>query len=77
MENTMRTVEAAKLLGITANSLQRCERDDRFVPAVRTTNARRRYVHCFSSRLYGLRNYRRQLRAALESDHAAGAPDQN
>ncbi|MFC5479066.1 IS607 family transposase [Massilia suwonensis] len=33
-------------------------------------------VHCFSSRLYGLRNYRRQLRAALESDHAAGAPDQ-
>lgn len=33
-------------------------------------------VDCFSSRLYGLRNYRRQLRAALESDHAAGAPDQ-
>lgn len=32
-------------------------------------------VHCFSSRLYGLRNYRRQLRAALESDHAAGTPD--
>jgi predicted site-specific integrase-resolvase len=34
-------------------------------------------VHCFSSRLYGLRNYRRQLRAALESDHVAGAPDQD
>jgi predicted site-specific integrase-resolvase len=34
-------------------------------------------VDCFSSRLYGLRNYRRQLRAALESDHAAGAPDQD
>jgi predicted site-specific integrase-resolvase len=34
-------------------------------------------VHCFSSRLYGLRNYRRRLRAALESDHAAGAPDQD
>jgi len=34
-------------------------------------------VHCFSSRLYGLRNYRRQLRAALESDRAAGAPDQD
>jgi predicted site-specific integrase-resolvase len=33
-------------------------------------------VHCFSSRLYGLRNYRRQLRAALERGHAAGAPDQ-
>jgi hypothetical protein len=30
-----------------------------------------------SSRLYGLRNYRRQLRAALESDHAAGASDQD
>jgi predicted site-specific integrase-resolvase len=34
-------------------------------------------VHCFSSRLYGLRNYRRQLRAALVNDHAAGAPDQD
>jgi predicted site-specific integrase-resolvase len=34
-------------------------------------------MHCFSSRLYGLRNYRRQLRAALEREHAAGAPDQD
>ena len=34
-------------------------------------------VRCFSSRLYGLRNYRRQLRAALDDDHAAGAPDQD
>jgi hypothetical protein len=75
MENTMCTGEDAKLLGITFNSLQRCERDDRFVPAARTTKNRRRYVHCLSNRPCGLRNYRRQLRAALESDHAAGAPD--
>jgi len=34
-------------------------------------------AHRFSNRLYGLRNYRRSLRAALESDHAAGAPDQD
>ena len=34
-------------------------------------------VHCFSSRLYGLRNYRRELRAALENNDAAGAPDQD
>ncbi len=27
-------------------------------------------VHCFSSRLYGLRNYRRQLDTALKLDHA-------
>ena len=34
--------------------------------------------HCFSSRLYGLRKYRRQLQAALERDgHAASAPDQD
>jgi predicted site-specific integrase-resolvase len=35
-------------------------------------------VHCFSSRLYGLRNYRRQLDAALRQDarHAAGPPHQ-
>jgi predicted site-specific integrase-resolvase len=32
-------------------------------------------VHCFSSRGYGLRNDRRQLHVALESGHAAGAPD--
>ena len=31
-------------------------------------------VHCFSSRLYGLRNYRRQLDTALNKDlnHVAG-----
>jgi predicted site-specific integrase-resolvase len=36
-------------------------------------------VHCFSRRLYGLRNYRRQLDAALRQDtsHAAVAPDQD
>jgi putative resolvase len=35
-------------------------------------------VHCFSSRLYGLRNCRRQLRAALErTGDAAVAPDQD
>jgi len=33
-------------------------------------------VHCFSSRLDGLLNYRRQLQVALESDHAAGTSDQ-
>ncbi len=30
-------------------------------------------VHCFSSRLYGLRNYRKKLNEALEQDHAAGS----
>lgn len=30
-------------------------------------------VHCFSSRLDGLRNYRKKLNEALERDHAAGA----
>lgn len=34
-------------------------------------------VHCFSSRLDGLRNYRSLLRAALETNHAAGAPDRD
>lgn len=35
-------------------------------------------VHCFSSRLYGLRNYRRQLDAALRQDagNAAGTSHQ-
>ena len=47
--------EAVRLLGITANMLQRSEREGR----------------C------GLRTYCRQLRAALGSNHAAGAPDQD
>ncbi len=33
-------------------------------------------VQCFSSRLYGLRTYRKKLNEALEQDHAAGAPHQ-
>jgi predicted site-specific integrase-resolvase len=33
-------------------------------------------VHGFSSRLYGLPNYRRKLHEALEQDHAAGASHQ-
>jgi len=62
----MRTGQAARLLGITVKTLQRWEREGRLVAA----------AHCFSSRLYGLRNYRREVRATLESDHAAGASDQ-
>jgi len=36
-------------------------------------------VHCFSSRLYGLRNYRKQLNAALTQDteHAVVAQNQD
>ncbi|MFS2213372.1 MerR family DNA-binding transcriptional regulator [Massilia cellulosiltytica] len=77
MEKAMGKSQAARLLGITVKTLQRSEREGRLVPAARATSNRRCYVHCFSSRLYGLRNYRRQLRAALESDHAAGASDQD
>lgn len=32
-------------------------------------------VHCFSSRLYGLRNYRKKLDEALKADHAARPQD--
>jgi predicted site-specific integrase-resolvase len=32
-------------------------------------------VHCFSSRLYGLRNYRKALEKALKDEH--GPPDQD
>jgi len=32
-------------------------------------------VYFFSSRLHGLRNYRRQLCAELEGGHAAGTSD--
>jgi len=77
MEKTLDTGQVATLLGITVKTLRRSEREGRLVPLARTTDNRRHYAHCFSSRLCGLRNYHRQLRAALEIDHVAGAPDQD
>jgi len=77
MEKTMGKGQVATLLGITLKTLQRLEHERRLVPLARTTDNRHRYVHFFSSRLCGMRNYHRQLRAALESNHAAGAPDQD
>ena len=60
----MGTGEAARLLGTTVKTLQRWEREGRLVPASRTASNRRRYTES-------------QLRTALESNHAAGAPDQD
>jgi predicted site-specific integrase-resolvase len=81
MEETMTTGQAARLLGITVKTLHGCEllvlNQERLSPEPEVVQDLMTIVHCFSSRLYGLRNYRRQLRAALESDHAAGAPDQD
>jgi DNA-binding transcriptional MerR regulator len=77
MEKTMGTGEAARLLGTTGKPLQRWEREGRIVPAAGTVINRRRYVHCFSSRLRRLLPCHRQPRATPESDHAACAPDQD
>ncbi len=77
MEKTTDTGEAARLLGTTVKTPQRWAREGWLVAAARAASTRCRYVHCFSRRLYGLRNDRRSLRAALESNHAAGAPDQD
>jgi putative resolvase len=64
MERTLGVGHAAKLLGITVKTLQRWERERRLIPAARTASSRRRYTEG-------------QLRAALESKHAVGAPDQD
>jgi excisionase family DNA binding protein len=64
MESTLAIGQAAKRLGITVKTLQRWEREGRLVPAARTASNRRRYTES-------------QLRAALESHDAAGAPDQD
>jgi predicted site-specific integrase-resolvase len=62
-------------------ALRGCEllvlNQERLSPGQEVAQVLMTIVHCFSSRQYGLHNYRRQLRAALESDHAAGAPDQD
>jgi predicted site-specific integrase-resolvase len=34
-------------------------------------------VHCFSSRLYGLRNYRKALEKALKDENRAQNPDES
>ena len=64
MESTLGVGHAAKLLGVTVKTLQRWEREGRQVLAARTASTRRRYTES-------------QLRAALESKHAVGAPDQD
>lgn len=64
MQKTMGTGEAARLLEITVKTLQRLEREGRLVPVARTASNRRRDTES-------------QMRAALESDHAAGAPHQD
>jgi len=48
---------------------------DRLSPEQEMVQDMMTIVHCFSSRLYGLRNYRRQLNAALNKDaqHASVA----
>jgi|GEM_PF-3003019 len=64
METTLGIGHAAKLLGITVKTLQRWELEGRLVPVARIAIARRR-------------NTESQRREALESKHAAGAPDQD
>ena len=63
MENTMAVGQAIRLLGITVELLQRWEREGRLLPAARTGSNWRR-------------NTENQLHTVLESDHAAGTPDQ-
>jgi len=44
MENTISTGKAAKLLGVTVKTLQRWEREKRFIPIARSTTNRRLYT---------------------------------
>ena len=63
MEITIVIGQAARLEGATV-TLQGWDREGRPLPAARTAGKRRRYTES-------------QLQAAPESDHVAGAPDQN
>ena len=55
MENTMSTGKAAKLLGVTAKTLQRWEREGRLIPAARTGTNRRLYPESQIREFIGLR----------------------
>lgn len=82
MENTMGTGRVAMLLGITVKTSQRWERAGRLVPAAPTASNRRRYAESRTRAFPRLAPHRvladfRISRAALESGHAAGAPDQD
>ncbi|CUB07779.1 MAG: putative resolvase [Tepidiphilus sp.] len=55
MENTMSTGKAAKLLGVTAKTLQRWEREGRLIPAARTGTNRRLYTESQIREFIGLR----------------------
>jgi hypothetical protein len=64
MESTIGIGQAARLVGATVKTLQRWDREGKLAPAARTASNRRRYTES-------------QLHAELESDHVAGAPDQD
>ena len=57
MENTMSTGKAAKLLGVTAKTLQRWEREGRLIPAARTGTNRRLYTESQIREFIGLRRW--------------------
>ncbi|KGF81930.1 hypothetical protein IA69_10205 [Massilia sp. JS1662] len=64
MEKTMGTGQATNLLGTTVKTPQRWERADWLAPVARIARNRHRYTES-------------RLRVTLDSDHAAGAPDQD
>ena len=71
MESTYNTTEAAKYLGFKVKTLQNCElvilNDEKMSPEQEMIEDLMTIIHCFSSRLYGLRNYRKSLKEALNN----------
>ncbi|WP_299756972.1 IS607 family transposase [uncultured Chloroflexus sp.] len=55
METTMNRGRAAKLLGCSVKTLQRCEREGRLIPVARTGSNRRRYTETPLREFIGVR----------------------
>ncbi len=55
MQNTMSTGKAAKLLGVTVKTLQRWEREGRWIPVARTDSNRRLYTEAQIREFIGMR----------------------
>jgi len=79
MENTINTGTAAKMLGVTVKTLQRWEREKRFIPIARTITNRRLYTVSQIHEFIGLQQTRgkepTRLVAYCRVSSAAQKPD--
>jgi len=77
MESTFGIGNASDITLIIVRTVRHWEREGRLIPVARTAGNCRLWTESELRAFLRLRNHHRHLRATLESNYAAGAPDQD